>query len=153
MSDSFEIIAFETKYKADFKRINLEWIEKYFKIEPQDIIQLEEPEKIINAGGEIFFAKLDEEIVGVAALINEGHGRYELAKMGVTEKAKGLGIGKKLCQTCIEEAKMREAKYLFLVSNTNLKPAISIYLKLGFVEIPLGSTLYQRGNIRMEYRF
>jgi putative acetyltransferase len=153
MSDSFEIIAFETKYKADFKRINLEWIEKYFKIEQQDIIQLEEPEKIINAGGEIFFAKLGEEIVGVAALINEGHGRYELAKMGVTEKAKGLGIGKKLCQTCIEEAKKREAKYLFLVSNKSLGPAIGIYLNLGFVVIPLGSTLYERGNIRMEYRF
>jgi putative acetyltransferase len=151
MTDSVEIISFEPRYKADFKRINIEWIEKYFKVEPQDLVQLDQPEKIIFGGGQIFLAKLGNEIVGVAALIHEGHNRYELAKMGVTEKAKGLGIGKKLCQVCIDEAQKRNATYLSLVSNKSLTSAINIYLQLGFVEIPLGETLFDRGNIRMEY--
>jgi putative acetyltransferase len=152
MAPEVEIIPFDPIYKVDFKRINIEWIEKYFKVEPQDLTQLDQPEKIIEAGGEIFFAKVNNEIVGVAALIHEGHGTYELAKMGVTEAAKGLGIGKKLCQACIDEAKKRHAKYLFLVSNKSLTPAISMYIQLGFEEIPLGETLYDRGNIRMEWR-
>jgi putative acetyltransferase len=152
MDNNIEILPFDPKYKADFKRINIEWITKYFKIEPQDLDQLDQPEKIIEAGGEIFFAKVNHEIVGVAALIHEGHNIYELAKMGVTENAKGLGIGKLLCQACINEAQKRNAKYLFLVSNKSLTPAINMYEKLGFVEIPLGKTLYERGNIRMEYR-
>jgi putative acetyltransferase len=152
MATEVEIIPFDPIYKADFKRINIEWIEKYFKVEPQDLTQLDQPEKIIEAGGEIFLAKVKNQIVGVAALIHEGHGTYELAKMGVTEAAKGLGIGKKLCQACIDEAKKRNAKYLFLVSNKSLTPAISMYIKLGFVEIPLGETLYDRGNIRMEWK-
>jgi putative acetyltransferase len=152
MATEVEIIPFDPIYKADFKRINIEWIEKYFKVEPQDLTQLDQPEKIIEAGGEIFFAKIKNQIVGVAALIHEGHGTYELAKMGVTEASKGLGIGKKLCQACIDEAKNRNAKYLFLVSNKGLTPAINMYIRLGFVEIPLGDTLYERGNIRMEWR-
>jgi putative acetyltransferase len=152
MATEVEIIPFDPIYKADFKRINIEWIEKYFKVEPQDLTQLDQPEKIINAGGEIFLAKQNNEIVGVAALIHEGHDHYELAKMGVTEASKGLGIGKKLCQACIDEAKNRNANYLFLVSNKSLTPAITMYIKLGFEEIPLGDTLYERGNIRMEWR-
>lgn len=151
MENNLQIIEYQSLYKDDFKRINVEWIETYFKIEPHDLEQLEAPEDIINGGGQIFLAKLGEEIVGTSALIHDGDGVYELAKMGVTPKAQGLGLGKKLCVKTIEEAKVRKAKSLYLVSNRSLTPAITMYSSIGFVEVPLKSNLYERGNIKMEY--
>jgi len=32
-----EIIPFENQYASDFKRLNLEWLEKYFDVEPLDV--------------------------------------------------------------------------------------------------------------------
>lgn len=151
MDNNLQIIEYNSAYKEDFKRINVEWIEKYFKVEPHDLEQLEAPEEIIANGGQIFLAKIGDEIVGTSALIHDGDGVYELAKMGVTPKAQGLGLGKKLCIITIEEAKSRKAKSLYLLSNTALKPAISIYKSIGFVEVPIEKTFYERTDIKMDY--
>ena len=89
--------------------------------------------------------------MGTSALIHDGNGVYELAKMGVTPKAQGLGLGKKMCLITIEEAKKRKAKTLYLLSNRGLTPAISMYLSVGFVEVPIEGTLYERTDIKMDY--
>ncbi|MES2520555.1 MAG: GNAT family N-acetyltransferase [Bacteroidota bacterium] len=151
MKNSIQILEYQDTYKEDFKKINIEWIEKFFKVEPHDLEQLDAPDAIINNGGQIFLAKLGDEIVGTSALIHDGDGIYELAKMGVTPKAQGLGLGKQLCIYTIEEAKKRNAKSLYLLSNRKLTPAITMYLSLGFVEVPIGETLYERTDIKMNY--
>ncbi|MEY4541911.1 MAG: hypothetical protein RLZZ306_3668 [Bacteroidota bacterium] len=146
-----QIIEYQEVYKEDFKRINVEWIEKFFTVEHQDLVQLDNPQSIIDEGGQIYFAKLGDEIVGTAALIHDGNDEYELAKMGVSPNAQGLGLGKKLCIVAIEEAKKRKAKVLYLRSNRSLTPAISMYLSVGFVEVPLDASHYKRANIKMDY--
>jgi putative acetyltransferase len=146
-----QIIEYQEVYKEDFKRINVEWIEKFFTVEHQDLVQLDNPQSIIDEGGQIYFAKLEDEIVGTAALIHDGNDEYELAKMGVSPNAQGLGLGKKLCIVAIEEAKKRKAKALYLRSNRSLIPAISMYLSVGFVEVPLDASHYKRANIKMDY--
>ena len=146
-----QIIEYQEVYKEDFKRINVEWIEKFFTVEHQDLVQLDNPQSIIDDGGQIYFAKLGDEIVGTAALIHDGNNEYELAKMGVSPVAQGLGLGKKLCIVAIEEAKKRKAKALYLRSNRSLIPAISMYLSVGFVEVPLDASHYKRANIKMDY--
>ena len=146
-----QIIEYQEVYKEDFKRINVEWIEKFFTVEHQDLVQLDNPQSIIDEGGQIYFAKLGDEIVGTAALIHDGNDEYELAKMGVSPVAQGLGLGKKLCVVAIEEAKKRKAKALYLRSNRSLIPAISMYLSVGFVEVPLDASHYKRANIKMDY--
>jgi putative acetyltransferase len=146
-----QIIEYQEVYKEDFKRINVEWIEKFFTVEHQDLVQLDNPQSIIDEGGQIYFAKLGDEIVGTAALIHDGNDEYELAKMGVSPNAQGLGLGKKLCIVAIEEAKKRKAKALYLRSNRSLIPAISMYLSVGFVEVPLDASHYKRANIKMDY--
>ena len=50
----------------------------------------------------------------------------------------------------IEEIKKLRAAKLILYSNTQLKPAIHLYKKYGFIEVPLNSSEYQRSNIKME---
>lgn len=151
MEQPIQIIEYQNIHKEDFKKINVEWIEKFFKIEPHDLEQLDAPEEIISNGGQIFLAKLGDEIVGTSALIHDGDGVYELAKMGVTPKAQGLGLGKKLCVYTIEEAKKRNAKTLYLLSNRKLTPAITMYESVGFIEVPIGETLYERTDIKMDY--
>ncbi|MCU0324989.1 MAG: GNAT family N-acetyltransferase, partial [Spirosomaceae bacterium] len=140
--------------KDDFKNLNIEWIEKYFTVEPHDLEQLDDPEGyILNNGGMIFFAKYGNEIVGTCALIKTDVTSYELAKMAVSPKYQGIGAGRKLGQTAIEAAKKLGATYLYLESNQKLTPALTLYKSLGFVEVPIGDTPFARANFKAEIHF
>lgn len=146
------IVPFDARYTNDFTQLNFEWLEKYFYIEDYDREVLTQPQKyILDAGGYIFFALLGEEVVGTVALIQRGEGVYELSKMAVTERYQGLRIGQKLMYNCIHFAGQSGWEKLFLDSNTVLTPAITLYHKVGFKEIPVPEdTPYERCNIRME---
>ena len=149
-----EIIDYEPRYKEDFKRMNMEWISKYFEIEPLDLRQLNHPEEyIISNGGRIYFAKLENEIVGTVALKKVNDTVFELSKMGVSPNYQGKGIGKKLGQQLIEDARDLGCKLLFLESNQKLIPAINLYKKLGFIEVPIGNSPYSRADFRAEINF
>lgn len=149
-----EIIEYDPIYKDDFKNLNIEWIEKYFTIEPHDLEQLDDPEGyILNNGGMIFFAKYGNEIVGTCALIKTDVTSYELAKMAVSPKYQGIGAGRKLGQTAIEAAQKLGATYLYLESNQKLTPALTLYKSLGFVEVPIGDTPFARANFKAEIYF
>jgi putative acetyltransferase len=142
---------YKKEYAKDFKRINIEWIEKYFTVEEHDLEQLENPEEyIIDKGGEILFAISYNEVAGVCALIKTGENEFELAKMGVSPNFQGQQIGYKLGMHSIETAKQLGAKRIWLESNRILQPAIKLYTKLGFKEIPVTVTPYARADIRME---
>ncbi len=146
------IIPFESKYAKDFATLNVEWLEKFFSIEPHDALLLEQCEEtIINKGGYIFFAKTPNGIAGTFSLIKIEDGVYELGKMAVSPKYQGYKIGQQLLQYCIQFSKDQEWKKLILYSNRVLESAIYIYKKYGFIEIPLEDTPpYKRSNIKME---
>mgnify|MGYP005991127267 CR=1 FL=1 len=147
-----DIIAFNEKYANDFATLNFEWLEKYFYIEDYDREVLTNPKKyILSKGGQILYALIDGEVVGTVALIKRGEGMFELSKMAVTEKYKGLRIGQKLMYACIDYAGQHGCSNLFLDSNRKLEPALNLYRKVGFKEIPVPKdTPYERCNIRME---
>ena len=146
------IVPYTREYKEYIKTLNYEWLEKYFFVEQGDVKQLSNPQfYIIDKGGHIFFAKYKEEIVGTSSLIKTGVGEYELAKMAVTEKYKGVGIGKLLLEHCIQEAVNLKATKLILFSNIKLKSAIHLYKKYGFTEVSLPADVhYERANVMME---
>lgn len=146
-----EIINYSEQHKEAIKLLNVEWLSKYFFVEPNDELQLSNPQsEIIDKGGMIFYAKYENEIVGTASLLKIDDSVFELSKMAVTEKAKGLGIGKKLMEHCLAVAKQNNLKKLILFSNTSLTPAIAIYRKYGFKEISFDASHYKRANIKME---
>lgn len=149
---SVKIYGYESKYAKDFAKLNYEWIEEFHEIEEHDREQLDNPkEHIISLGGEILIAKIGKEAVGAVALIKMDDENFELAKMGVTSKFRGFSIGKQLMEACIDYANKNGIKRLMLESNTKLIPAIKLYKKYGFKEIPLDpNTPYERANIRME---
>jgi N-acetylglutamate synthase-like GNAT family acetyltransferase len=146
------IVPYKEEYKEYIKSLNYEWLEKYFAVEPNDVIQLSSPQaEILDKGGKIFFALDDNAVIGTASLLKVSDEEYELAKMAVTEKYQHAGIGKMLMDYCIEEAKKMNAKKLTLFSNTKLEAAIHVYRKYGFTEIPLPLEMhYVRSDIMME---
>ena len=75
---------------------------------------------------------LDQQAVGCVALIPLANGVYELSKMAVSPELRGLGIGRRLLQHAITQAKQIGAKSLFLGSNAKLKNAVHLYESVGF---------------------
>lgn len=53
------VVQYDEKYKKDFIELNKAWISRMFKIEDEDIREMENIEEAIAKGGQIFFA-LDE---------------------------------------------------------------------------------------------
>jgi len=147
-----EIIEYAPAYKEHFKSLNLEWIERYFTVEDADRKALDDPEQyILQKGGYVFFARDGEEIVGTCALIKHDSETYELAKMGVTEKARGKQIGKRLGLAVIEKARSVGAKSIILETNDKLQPALALYRNLSFVmQNPAKKSQYQRANVFMK---
>jgi len=146
-----EIIPYQPKYKTAFKKLNEDWIKQFFKMEESDYKYLDHPdENILSKGGYIFMAIYKDQPVGTCAIVKMNDSQFELAKMGVAPDAKGKGIGFLLGNACIEKAREAGAKKLYLESNTILKPAISLYHKLGFKKIAGPPSPYERSNIQME---
>ena len=148
------VIPFEEKYADDFKQLNIEWLQQYFIVEPYDEYQLSNPkQEIIEKGGYIFFAKEDESIIGTVALMKENDRSFEITKMSVTKTSQGKGVSKLLMDACIKIAKEKNCDRLYLYSNTLLAPAVQLYLRYGFNEIPLEmNSHYSRTNIKMELK-
>lgn len=149
------ITTFKEEYSASFYDLNIEWLETFFYVEPYDKEVLSNPDKyIINKGGHIFFATLNNEIVGTVALMPmDDPNVYELTKMAISPKHRGYKIGQQLMQHCIEFAKENNFDKLVLYSNTKLENAIYIYRKFGFLEIPVEEGCpYERCNIKMELK-
>jgi GNAT superfamily N-acetyltransferase len=130
---SIRVVPFRSEFAGDFRRLNLAWIERLFKVEPQDLRVLDDPEgSIIEPGGMIFFALDGERVVGTVALICAGDGRCELAKMAVAVTHQGRGIGEMLGQACKAWAAENAVQTLCLETNSRLANAIRLYERLGF---------------------
>jgi GNAT superfamily N-acetyltransferase len=142
-------------HRAGFRDLNLAWIERWFAVEPRDRHELDDPEgHILADGGWIFIAE-DEgaetvEVVGTCALIRGHAGAFELVKMAVKESARGRGVGRAVGEAAIAMARAEGATRVELMSNTKLEPAIALYRRLGFFEVPLPPNDYARSNIKME---
>jgi DNA-binding MarR family transcriptional regulator/N-acetylglutamate synthase-like GNAT family acetyltransferase len=149
-SADVQVVDYKPEYQPAFKQLNEEWITEYFKMEATDYKSLDHPDEyILNKGGHILIALYNNEPVGTCALIKMDNDMYELAKMAVSPKAKGKGIGFILGNASIAKAKELGAKKIYLESNTILKPAISLYHKLGFKKVTGIPSPYERCNIQM----
>lgn len=146
-----EIVDYSEENNKHIKQLNLEWLTKYFSVEPKDELQLSNPKtEIIDKGGMIFYAKYNGKIAGTVTLIKVDDGIFELSKMAVTGTMQGKGIGRVLMEHCLSVAKENNIKKLILYSNTKLETAIAMYYKYGFTEVAFDATHYKRANIKME---
>jgi N-acetylglutamate synthase-like GNAT family acetyltransferase len=151
MDKNIEILEYNNQLSQYIKSLNYEWLQKYFSLEASDVESLADPQKyIIDKGGYIFYAKLNNEIVGTVSLMKKQEQVFELGKMAVTESAQGFGIGAKLLEHSIVFAIQKGIKSLVLYTNTKLLSAIHLYSKYGFTETELEPGLYKRANLKMQ---
>ncbi|GGC49859.1 hypothetical protein GCM10011386_47650 [Parapedobacter defluvii] len=142
---------YRPEWKPYFEKFNRAWIEKYFVLEDIDKYVLSNPEEaILNDGGEILFAVYRGKVIGTVALKKVYTDTMELTKMAVDENYQGNGAGIMLCQAAIDKAKDLGVKKLLLYTQSALKPALGIYRKLGFSEVPIEKGKYKRADTKME---
>jgi len=131
--EAVEVVDFRPDNRGRFRALNAEWLKKYFRMEAADRRLLANPEKeILEKGGFIFFAKIQGEVVGTAALLKLDDTTYELAKMAVAEPAQGKQAGRKLTEAAIARARQRGAKKILIRTDKCLKAAHHLYKKFGF---------------------
>lgn len=151
------IVGFESRWRDDFARLNVEWLQRWFVVEPVDREVLGDPEThILAGGGQVLFAlETDdaggEHAVGTVALKHEGAGVYELTKMAVAPEARGHGVGRRLLQASLERYRALGGRELFLESSSRLAPAIRLYESAGFVHhpAPRPGSHYARADVYM----
>ena len=152
-----EIIPFSPELAGDFKRVNEEWIEELFEMEQADKDILDSPQElIIDKEGKILFARDSKlGVIGACALLKKSDNVYELTKMGVLKKARGLKAGEQLLKHTLKLAKQMEIQTLYLLTNKKCEAAIHLYLKFGFRHDELimeqYGSLYERCNVAMRY--
>lgn len=151
---AIRIIPFSEELANDFRELNLAWIKKYFKVEPEDSRMLNNPvELIINKGGFIVFAVDEKEVVGTCALIRIDDTCFELAKMATREDYQGRGVGYSMGTALLKLAADARAEKVILDTNSSLKAALHLYEKLGFKYIPVEKEQqmrYERVDVMME---
>ncbi len=154
MDRDLTIREFQPGDESAFRDLNVEWIDRYFTVEPKDREMLEHPqEKILARGGRIFFAVRNGEPIGCCALIAMGPGEFEVAKMAVAPSHQGGGVGRTLLQSVISSARAAGTTRLFLETNRKLGPAIRLYESVGFRHVPadqLAPSPYARCDVSME---
>jgi putative acetyltransferase len=149
------IRSFQPNDAVDFRRLNEEWITHYFRLEEKDSRTLNDPSQyILLTGGYIAMAFVEEDAVGCCALIRLEDTTFEVAKMAVTPAWQGGGLGRRLLEHVIHQARQLKAKRLYLETNSRLVPAIRLYESLGFRHIPADRVIpspYQRADVYMEF--
>ena len=148
-NSNIRVQEYDTKFDKDFFVLNKAWIEKSWILEESDKKDLLNPKKIIDNGGQVFFAVEDQNAIGTVAMIKNSDYKFELAKMTVKENYRGKGIANMLMDQCLDFAKQKNTKEIFLISNDSLTTARNLYDKYGFKEVDLDSSKYDRGNVKM----
>ncbi|MFO6425282.1 GNAT family N-acetyltransferase [Motilimonas sp. KMU-193] len=150
LPEQLELENWQSQYKADFTRLNLAWIERYFNGELTETDQqaLFSPEQYYLAtGGYIFFARIGTQVVGTLALRDAGQ-QMEISKMAVESEFQGRGIGRQLMLKAINKAKQLNKTALYLETNSGLTKAMTLYEHLGFQcqPHPDGQSIYPRAD-------
>jgi putative acetyltransferase len=96
-------------------------------------------------GAGYFVAELDGKVVGGGGIYPTDQlpeGTCELVKMYLLPEARGLGLGRTLIEKCLDLAKEKGYKQVYLESMPELKQALTMYAKFGFEYLkgPMGNS-------------
>jgi putative acetyltransferase len=101
-----------------------------------------------------FMVETDDALAGgcgIAPLTGGDESVCELQRMFLSKHARGLGIGKKLLELCIESARNFGYKEMYLETLSDMHNAISLYENSGFKRIDgaMGNTGHSGCNVNM----
>jgi len=84
----------------------------------------------------LLLARADGEIAGAIGLKDLGDGICEMKRLFVRDAFKATGLGRRLSERLIEDAKALGFRAMRLDTLPRLEAAVALYRKLGFKEIP-----------------
>jgi putative acetyltransferase len=146
-----DIIDYAPEYRADFARLNADWMNTYFGKKMD--AHLDNPEEtIILKGGFVLFAKANDEIVGTCAILKETNKLYEIADMVVSPQHRGKHIGKRLLSAAVESVRRMGARHVYLVTSSKLAASIALYRTYGFKEMGIAdmeTSVYEGSDVKM----
>lgn len=105
-----------------------------------------------NAGGRIWVAERDGEVLGVVAVAPSVAGFMELKKLYVAAKLRGTGAGSRLIALVENFARDRNAAGVHLWSDTRFELAHAVYEHKGYRRLPETRELHDVSN-SIEYHF
>ena len=103
--------------------------------------------------GALLIARVGDIPAGCVALRPLEDGSCEMKRLFVRPEFRKLSIGKRLAEAIIRKAKELGYPAMKLDTISELKPALSLYRKLGFLEIPQYRYNPLEGAIFMELKF
>lgn len=151
--EKMRIIEYQKKYRKDFIDLNTEWLEKFYTVEPFDQDMMDRVDELIAEGGMVYFAIKNEKVLATCMTIPLKENTWEMCKLAAVGQYTGTGAGSAVFKACMDYAIKHGAKKLALISCRALEPAIHIYEKFGFEEIPLDKEFWgaEKADIAMEY--
>jgi ribosomal protein S18 acetylase RimI-like enzyme len=93
------------------------------------------PEKYDEPDGALIIAKENDTVVGCVGLKKLDDKTCEMKRLFVDNNYRGKGIGKKLVEMIIEEAKLKNYEKMRLDTLDTMESALGIYYKTGFYKI------------------
>jgi len=151
MKNIYEIIDYNSDFKEAYIQLNLKWLQEYGLLKDRDeqIIRNLEDE-VFKKGGKIFLLVThDFNLQGSIGLLPKSEQTVEIIKLSVDKMSTGKGYGKKLIQKAIDEAYKMDFTEIILYTNSILRPAISLYEKMGFQRVHLDDGAYEDSDIKM----
>ncbi len=124
------LIDFEVpKVGTAYADITLDTMYEVYQIPRATYFVIELEDKVIGGGGFSSLENCDENIC-------------ELQKMYFLPECRGLGLGSKMIDLCLEKAKEYKFEKCYLETMTYMKAAQGLYLKKGFeyLDGPMGNT-------------
>ena len=148
-----EIFAYREKYRDAFVALNTEWLERFYTVEPYDRDMIERADELVRGGGMIYFALDGDKVLATCMTMPLCDDSWEMCKLAAVGQYTGSGAGSAVFKACMDYALAHGAKRLRLISCRALAPAIHIYKKFGFREVPLDRKFWgsEKADIEMEY--
>ena len=148
-----EIIQYRSEYRKDFVELNTAWLERFYTVEPFDREMMDRVEELIQGGGMVYFALENGKVIATCMTVPLDGDRWEMCKLAAVGQYTGTGAGSAVFKACMDYAIYNGAKKLSLISCRALAPAIHIYRKFGFEEVPLNKYFWgaEKADIEMEY--
>lgn len=136
MKDIVEIKKFDINDQDRARRLILEGLGEHFGyIDETCNPDIDDIDRIYIKSGNLFIvACLNCELVGTGGLIGETKETGRLVRMSVDKSYRKKGIGRKIVEYLIVEARKRGYKRAVLSTEVDWIPAIALYESCGFKE-------------------
>ena len=150
------IESYRLEYREAFVRLNTEWLTRLYWVEPFDQYAMDHVDELIAQGAMAFFAldgaEPEEEVLATCMAMPLEGDTWEICKLAAKNQYTGTGAGGAVLKAAMGYAEEHGARKEVLISCRGLEPAIHLYRKHGFREVPYDKEFWksEKADIQME---